>query len=81
MTGNVPLPEAASVLGLDFEEEADTIGGWLIATLERFPRKGDFVDIANYRATVEVLEGHRIGLVRFEENPGEPNDSPDPKQV
>jgi CBS domain containing-hemolysin-like protein len=81
MAGKVPLPEAASVLGVDFEEEADTIGGWLIATLGRFPRKGDFVDIADYRATVEVLEGHRIGLVRFEENPGEPDDSPDPKQV
>ena len=70
MAGNVPLPEAASVLGMDFEEEADTVGGWLIATLGRFPRKGESVDIADYRATVEALEGHRIGLVRFEERSG-----------
>jgi len=71
MAGNVPLPEAASILGVDFEEEADTIGGWLIATLGRFPKEGDSVEIEAYRATVELLEGHRIGLVRFEENPEE----------
>ncbi|MBT8395722.1 MAG: HlyC/CorC family transporter [Gemmatimonadetes bacterium] len=67
MAGSVPLPEAANVLGIDFDEETDTVGGWLIATLGRFPKEGDSVDIDDYRATVEVLKGHRIELVRFEE--------------
>lgn len=67
LAGNVPLPEAANVLGIDFREEADTVGGWLVATLGRFPREGDSVEIGKYRATVERLKGNRIGSVRFEE--------------
>ena len=58
------------MLGVDFEEEADTVGGWLIATLGRFPREGDSVEIGDYRATVVAQEGLRIGLVRFEERSG-----------
>ena len=77
MAGNVPLPEAAAVLGVDFEEEADTVGGWLIAALGRFPREGDFVEIGDYRATVVAQEGLRIGSVQFEEKSDEEDDSPD----
>jgi CBS domain containing-hemolysin-like protein len=67
MAGTVPLPEAADALGVDFDEEADTVGGWVIAKLGRLPKKGDSVEIEDYQATVEELDGHRIGLVRFEE--------------
>jgi CBS domain containing-hemolysin-like protein len=66
MAGSVPLPEAAAALGVDFEEEADTVGGWLVATLGRFPDKGDVVTVGDYRATVTSLKGHRVELVRFE---------------
>jgi CBS domain containing-hemolysin-like protein len=75
MAGSVPLPEAASVLGIEFDEEADTVGGWVVAKLGRFLHEGDFVDIAEYRATAENLEGHRVGLVRFEKDPLD-NDKP-----
>jgi CBS domain containing-hemolysin-like protein len=67
MAAKVPLPEAANVLGVDFDEEADTVGGWLIATLGRFPQEGDSIEIAGYRATVVAMEGNRIESVRFEE--------------
>jgi CBS domain containing-hemolysin-like protein len=69
MAGTVPLPEAANVLEVDFEEEADTVGGWFTATLGRFPRKGDSVEIGEYRATAVSLEGHRVGSVKFEKDP------------
>jgi putative hemolysin len=81
MAGNVPLPEAANVLGIDFDEEADTVGGWLIAKLGRFPREGESVGIGDYRATVVVLKGNRIGSVRFEESPEEQDDSSDEKRA
>ena len=77
MAGNVPLPEAASVLRVDFEEEADTVGGWLIARLGRSPRKGDSVEIGDYRATVDALDGHRVGLVSFEDNSDTQEDPPE----
>jgi CBS domain containing-hemolysin-like protein len=75
MAGDVPLPEAASVLGVGFDGEADTVGGWLIAALGRLPREGDSVEIGDYRATVVAKRGNRIGSVRFEENPGEEDTS------
>ena len=75
MAGNVPLPEAANVLGVEFEEEADTVGGWLIATLGRTPRKEDTVEIDDYSATVADLKGKRIASVRFEKNAGQQYDT------
>lgn len=72
MPGNVPLPEASSALGLEFDEEADTVGGWIVAKLGRFPRVDDMVEIGGYRATVAALKGHQIGSVRFERKGSEP---------
>ena len=74
MAGNLPLPEAANVLGVDFDEEADTVGGWLIATLGRFPREGDSVEIGGYRATVVAQRGLRIMSVHFRRDSDEQDD-------
>lgn len=71
MAGKVPLPEAANTLGIDFDEEADTVGGWFIASLGRFPQEGDSLEIDGYQATVEDMEGRRIGRIRFDEDPAE----------
>ena len=80
MAGGVPLPEAADVLGVNFDEEADTVGGWFVAMLGRFPREGDAVEIAEYRATVALLKGHKVVSVRFEKNAGQ-QDDPDGGQA
>lgn len=80
LAGDVPLPEAANILGIDFDEEADTLGGWFIARLGRFPRKGDSVQVGDFLATVEALEGNRVGLLRFEEDPEEPGESSETEQ-
>ena len=37
--------------------------------------KGDFVDIADYRATVVRIDGHQIGPVAFVSDRPEPGDS------
>ncbi|MFC1575626.1 hemolysin family protein [Gemmatimonadota bacterium] len=74
LAGSIPLPEAANVLGIDFDEEADTLGGWLVATLGRFPQEGDSVEIGHYRATLVVLKGNRVGSVRFEETSSQRED-------
>jgi CBS domain containing-hemolysin-like protein len=68
MAGSVPLPEAAAVLAVDFDEEADTVGGWFVAMLGRFPQDGDVVEIAEYRVTVSGLKGHKVASVRFEKD-------------
>ena len=80
MAGNVPLPEAAAVLGVEFDEEADTVGGWLIATLGRFPRDGDFVEVGDFRATVVAQTGLRIGSVQFEDISDDKDDPPDEEE-
>ena len=65
LAGNVPLPEAANLLGIDFDEEADTVGGWLVARLGRFPREDDTIEIGHYCARAVGLEGHRVEQVKF----------------
>ena len=56
---------------VNFEEEADTVGGWFVATLGRFPRAGDILEIAEYRVTVDALKGNKVASVRFEKNVGD----------
>lgn len=67
VAGSLALPEAADVLGLpDLGDEADTIGGYVVACLGRLPRHGDEVEIGRYRATVVELRRRRIRRLRFE---------------
>jgi CBS domain containing-hemolysin-like protein len=72
LPGSMALPEAVDVLELDEpEEEADTIGGHVVALLGRLPRRGDELRIGRYRVTVVDVTQHRVGLLRFE-----PRDAP-----
>ncbi|MFZ1864177.1 MAG: hemolysin family protein [Polyangiales bacterium] len=74
LAGNVPLPEAADLLGISLDEsEADTIAGYVIATLARIPKRGDSLPVGNYKATVLQVLRHRIVRLRFERiEQGEP---------
>jgi CBS domain containing-hemolysin-like protein len=38
-------PEAADILGVDFDEDADTLGGWMIAKLGRLPNDGSWTPL------------------------------------
>jgi CBS domain containing-hemolysin-like protein len=67
LPGSMALPEAVDILELaEPEEEADTIGGHVVALLGRLPRRGDELRIGRYRVTVVDVAQHRVGLLRFE---------------
>ena len=67
MSGSVAVPDAMELLGLDLDpdNEADTIGGMLIATLGRHPRKGEELQIGPYTVTVEKLQDRLIERLIF----------------
>jgi CBS domain containing-hemolysin-like protein len=67
VSGAMALPEAADVLELaQLGDEADTIGGYVVARLGRLPRHGDELEIGRYRATVVEVRRRRIARLRFE---------------
>lgn len=67
LAGNVPLPEAADLLGLVVDDdEADTIAGYVIAQLGRMPKQGDSLLVGTYRTTVLKVLRNRIARLRFE---------------
>jgi CBS domain containing-hemolysin-like protein len=66
MRGSLDLPEASHLLGVEFGDAHDTIGGVLIAKLGRLPRKGDVVTLEGYDAlVVRTGRGRSIHTVRF----------------
>jgi CBS domain containing-hemolysin-like protein len=67
LPGSLALPEAAALLGLPgLPDEADTIGGYVVATLGRLPRQGDELELGGYRVTVADVSRRRIIALRFE---------------
>ncbi|TME28858.1 MAG: hypothetical protein E6I64_02105, partial [Chloroflexi bacterium] len=45
-------------------ENYDTLGGFVVAQLGRFPRSGDAIEVGGARFVVEFVEGRRIRRVR-----------------
>lgn len=66
MSGHVSLPDALAALGIDLDEEVDTIGGLIISQMRRLPREGESVEIGPYKATVLSMPNRRITRIRFE---------------
>ncbi|MEQ9321304.1 MAG: hemolysin family protein [Polyangiaceae bacterium] len=66
MNGEVALPEAAEILGLDPDLGSfDTIGGLGVAELGRLPTHDDAGGVGPYRATVVSVRRNRILRLRF----------------
>ncbi len=73
LSGAMALPEAIDVLELrveDADEEADTIGGYVVARLGRLPRRGDEVTIGRHRVVVTDVVRRRVSRLRFEPRKG-----------
>jgi putative hemolysin len=51
--------------------EYETLGGFLLATLQRIPRIGDVVEVEGKRITVSEMVGQRIAKVKLESIPEE----------
>ncbi len=47
----------------EFDYESDTVGGWTIEMLEKFPEKGDSFEYEGFRISVEETEGRRVTKV------------------
>jgi CBS domain containing-hemolysin-like protein len=76
LPGNLPLPEAQEALDLELEEAPeDTIGGHVVAQLGRMARRGDELELGNYRVSVVEVGRRRIARLRFERRPIPPNET------
>jgi magnesium and cobalt exporter, CNNM family len=51
-------------LDVPSSENYDTLGGFVVAQLGRFPKSGEAVEAGGARFTVESVEGRRIRRVR-----------------
>lgn len=64
LDGITPLDEVNDELDLDLEtDDADTIGGYVLSALGRFPKPGDQVVVAPIELTVRELRRQRIHRV------------------
>ncbi|MDF2666477.1 MAG: hypothetical protein K0R81_2327 [Microbacterium sp.] len=54
-------------------EAYDTVGGFIMATLERIPAVGDTVEIEEGVLTVNRMDGRRVDRVQYTANPVEEN--------
>src|SRR4030066_939470 len=62
----IPLPEST---------EYETLGGFLMATLQKIPRVGDGVEVEGKRINIVEMVGQRISKVKLEKVP-EPTEEP-----
>lgn len=69
MDGSVDFPEAVEVLGLESDEDVDTIGGLVVSLLGRLPRQGDELKIESYTVSVLSVRARRIERLRFVRQP------------
>ncbi len=65
MPGDLALPEAAEILGIELLGEDDTIGGYVVSLLKRLPEKGDELIVGPYRVEIADVSHHRILRLRF----------------
>jgi putative hemolysin len=78
--GRASIDELAELfdidLGLDDEDEYDTVGGLVYHRIGGVPKPGDEIEVDGLRLTVETTDGRRVGkvLVVREQREDEPED-------
>lgn len=67
LSGLLRPDEVAEVTGVRFpdDDRYETLGGLVLAYLERIPEIGDSVEVAGRRLTVEQMDGRRIDQLRL----------------
>ena len=61
--GDMVIADFLELVGIDeedFECESETVGGWVIETLERFPEVGDSFDYEDLHIEVTAVDGRRV---------------------
>lgn len=56
MDGMTPLEEAGEVLGIEFDEEYDTLNGFLISRLDRIPADGEQPEVFEYGYLFRIIQ-------------------------
>jgi putative hemolysin len=66
--GSALLKDLKADFGLPFEESPDyhTLAGFMLATLKRIPRAGEWVEDNGYKLTIVDMEGRRIVKIKVE---------------
>lgn len=79
VNGQLSLPEAISLLDLQLAAaDEDTIGGHVVAHLERLPDANEELILGQYKVTVEQVSERRVELLRFERSePAKPATPPE----
>lgn len=73
---------AGLVVGEEDRAQVETVGGLIMARLDRLPRVGDEVALGDRRLRVEGLEGRRAALLRLLPPSATPaTDGPDPPEA
>lgn len=63
--GGMPIIDFNEEFGVSLSTDlADTLAGLFTATIDRLPRKGDFIEVEGVRFDVATLKGRRIVLLR-----------------
>lgn len=64
--GQIKLDEVNDKLDLSlFSEDYDSLGGYIIGSLDRLPIEGDIVENASVKLTVESMDKNRIDKIRI----------------
>ncbi len=74
VSGDMIMDEFLELTGIsteDFHYESDTIGGFCIEYLERFPQEGDHFTFENYEITVKEVDDRRVVTVLAQRLPAE----------
>jgi len=74
VAGDVDLRRLCRYLDLEWrhEEDATTVNGLLMESLDRLPGIGDRIHWKGYQLTVATLSGHRAGYILAESSPSPP---------
>jgi CBS domain containing-hemolysin-like protein len=67
--GLMRVHELEELLGIELDEaergDVGTVGGLIMARLDRMPRVGDEATVAGHRLRVDELDGRRVAVVRL----------------
>ena len=66
LNGDLALPEAVALLGLEPADDDDTIGGHVTSLLGRLPKVGEELKLGPYTVRVLEVKRHRVLRLRFE---------------
>lgn len=66
VAGTANIEKVLDMLGIESEQDAVTVNGWVMNILGHIPEQGDCVEYGTFNLTVLEMDGKRIGKARIE---------------